>query len=231
MYSELQLSVIIPVALDEREAHGLLEQLRGLRAGSEVVIVHADATSLDAPEDWPISVDLRHYRSAPGRARQMNLGAQNARGHWLWFLHADSRLLPGTLPALRRFLATGEQALGWFDLVFRPGGPPLMPLTAAGANLRARWLGLPFGDQGFILPATWFERLGRFREDAAYGEDHLLAWKARSAGLRVRRIGAPLATSARKYATHGWLKTTYRHVWLTLRQAVPAWRQYLKARW
>ncbi len=224
------MSVIVPVAPGECEAHGLLEQLKALTPGSEVVIVHVDPEPVRAPPDWPSVVQLRQYRSRSGRARQMNVGAHDARAEWLWFLHADSRLLPDTLPALRRFLARGEQALGWFDLAFRPGGPRLMPLTAAGANLRARWFDLPFGDQGFILPAAWFERLGRFDEAAPYGEDHLLAWKARSAGLRVRRIGAPLATSARKYATHGWLKTTYQHAWLTLRQAVPAWRQYLKAR-
>ena len=97
-------------------------------------------------------------------------------------------------------------------------------MNAAGANLRARWLGLPFGDQGLLLPRACFEALHGFDEQAAYGEDHLLVWAARRAGLPLRHIPAVLETSARKYARHGWLRTTWRHWRLTVAQAWPAWR-------
>ncbi len=130
-----------------------------------------------------------------------------------------------TLPALRAFVAHGEDALGYFDLAFRKDGPWLAALNAAGANFRARCLGLPFGDQGFVLPAVWFARLGSYDEAATYGEDHLLVWRARAAGLPIRRIGAPLMSSARKYAREGWLRTTVRHVALTARQAWPEWKR------
>lgn len=81
----------------------------------------------------------------------MNVGADSARGEWLWFLHADSRLGPATLWALQRFLDRDVDALGYFDLAFRRDGPRLAALNAWGANLRSRWLGLPFGDQGFVI--------------------------------------------------------------------------------
>ena len=147
-----------------------------------------------------------------------------ASGDWLWFVHADSRLRADTLQALQGFLDQGNPALGWFTLAFRRDGTRCTVLNAAGANWRARWLGLPFGDQGLLLPRACFEALHGFDEQAAYGEDHLLVWAARRAGLPLQHIPAVLETSARKYARHGWLRTTWRHWRLTVVQAWPAWR-------
>ena len=222
----MRLSVIIPLGPDEVEWHGLVPQLgAALPPGNEVIIVGAGSPVPKPPADWPEHLALRHFGAGRGRARQLNHGARQAAGEWLWFLHADSRLGPHTLPALLAFLARGETALGWFDLAFRPGGPALMRLNAYGANLRSAWLGMPFGDQGFVIPARCFAALGGFREDARYGEDHLLAWAARRAGLPLERIGARLFTSARKYERGGWAATTARHLWLTGDQAWPEWRR------
>lgn len=218
------LSVIVPLAPGEGEWQPLLEQVTALPPGSEVIVVCADEVSRPPPPAWPMQLPYRPCRSEPGRARQQNLGARMASGDWLWFLHADSRLRPDTLDSLLDFIAQGEAALGWFSLAFRRDGPRWTALNAAGANWRARWLGLPFGDQGLLLPRTWFEALHGFDEQAAYGEDHLLVWAARRAGLPLRHIPAVLETSARKYARHGWLRTTLRHWWLTVAQAWPAWR-------
>jgi len=218
------LSVIVPLAPGETEWQGLLQQLVALPAGSEVIVVRADDESWPAPANWPSRVRYRECHGVPGRARQQNLGAGLAQGHWLWFLHADSRLRPDTLAELQRSLAGGIDAMGWFTLAFRRDGPRWMVLNAAGANLRARWLGLPFGDQGLVLPKHCFEALGGFDERALHGEDHLLVWAARRASLPLRRIPATLETSSRKYAQHGWLATTWRHGRLTVAQAWTAWR-------
>lgn len=218
------LSVIVPLAPDESEWQALLEQLVALPAGSEVIVVCADDVSRMPPLAWPLQLRYRACRSEPGRARQQNLGARIASGDWLWFVHADSRLRADTLRELQRFIAHGSDALGWFTLAFRPDGPRWTALNAAGANWRARWLGLPFGDQGLLLPRACFDALHGFDEQADYGEDHLLVWAARRAGFPLRHIPAVLETSARKYAQHGWLRTTLRHWRLTAAQAWPAWR-------
>jgi rSAM/selenodomain-associated transferase 2 len=228
--SMTSLSVIVPLAPGETEWQGLLAQLTALPDGSEVIVVAADEVSRPAPPHWPSGLRYRECRAAPGRARQQNLGARIASGHWLWFLHADSRLQPDTLRVLQRFVRQGIDALGWFRLAFRRDGPRLTALNAAGANLRARWLGLPFGDQGLVLPRHCFELLHGFDEQAPYGEDHLLVWAVHRAGLPLCRIPATLETSARKYRMHGWLATTWRHWRLTAAQAWPAWRAARRAR-
>lgn len=221
----MRLSVIVPLGPDEQEWPGLAPQMgAALPHGTEIIMVTAGPPP-PKPEDWPEHLPWRHAQGGPGRAQQLNQGARQAEGEWLWFLHADSRLGPHTMPALLAFLARGEAALGWFDLAFRPGGPALMRLNAYGANLRSAWLGMPFGDQGFVIPARSFVALGGFKEDARYGEDHLLAWAAQHAGFPLRRIGARLFTSARKYQCGGWAVTTARHLWLTAAQAWPEWRR------
>ncbi|HEV7123378.1 MAG TPA: TIGR04283 family arsenosugar biosynthesis glycosyltransferase [Rhodanobacter sp.] len=224
------LSVIVPLAPAESEWPPLLQQLAALPPDSEVVLVCADGVQRLALAAWPAHLRYVTCRSEPGRARQQNLGARMARGEWLWFVHADSRLRANTLDALRDFVAKGDLALGWFTLAFRSDGPRGTALNAAGANWRARWLGLPFGDQGLLLPRSAFESLGGFDEQVSCGEDHLLVWAARRAGLPLRHIPAVLETSARQYARHGWLRTTWRHWRLTFVQAWPAWRALRKGR-
>lgn len=223
----LRLSVIVPLAPGETAWHGLIDQLtHELPDDCEVIVVHADAQPLP-----PLAISsLRHLNSPPGRARQQNVGAQAARGRWLWFVHADSQLQSETLPALQQFMQRTDDALGYFELSFDRDGPRLAALNAWGANLRSHWLKMPFGDQGLLLPAHCFAALGGFDGHVRHGEDHLLVWTARRAGLPVVGVGAALQTSARKYALHGWCRTTSRHLWLTVIQAWPQWRSLRRER-
>lgn len=220
----LQLSVVVPLAPGETAWRGLVEQLAALPHGSEVILVQTDSRTLTAPELWPPEVGFRTCTAPPGRARQQNVGAQAARGHTLWFVHADSRLQSHTLSALNGFLAAQPDALGYFNLSFADDGPRLAALNAWGANLRARWLHLPFGDQALLLSKRHFAELGGFDETLGYGEDHMLVWAAHRIHLPVVSTGGTISTSARKYARHGWLRTTWRHWRLTWAQAWPAWR-------
>ncbi len=213
-----RLTIVIPVGPGEREAAGLLDQLRHLPLPAEIILVAS------AAQPWPIPVTTVEVPPTANRAHMLNAAAAQAAGAWLWFLHADTRLLPGALPAMAAFVLGGQPALGWFHLTFRPDGPALTRLNAVGANLRSRWLGIPFGDQAFLLPTVQFRALGGFDETARYGEDHLFVWTARAAGLQTRPVGATVATSARKYARLGWARTTLLHWRLTAEQAWPAWR-------
>lgn len=224
------LSVIIPLAPgDNAELDVLLDQLAGLPVPAQVIVCRTDGSPAPvAPAQWPHSVTLFDVLSPPGRARQMNVGAGRACGYWLWFVHADSRLSAATLTALNAFLERDIDALAYFDLAFRRDGPRLAALNAWGANLRSRVFGLPFGDQGLLVRASRFADFTGFDETRSCGEDHALVWTARTAGLPLLRIAAPIATSARKYSRHGWLRTTLEHLRLTAAQAWPAWRRLRK---
>lgn len=217
-----RLTVVVPVGPGDRVSPVLLAQLTELPRDAELYLVFvnaADTTQLQTlpkPESGP---QPRPLIAVVGRAVQQNIGAAAGIREWLWFLHADSQLASTTLAALAKFVQNDEVALGYFDLRFLDDGPALMRLNALGADLRSRWLGLPFGDQGLVLPRRVFERLGRFNPLLTSGEDHELVWRARRAKVPLRAVGAPLYTSARTYADGGWMTTTVRRLQETWRQA------------
>ncbi len=213
-----RLTVVVPVGPGDALSPLLRSQLELLPADNELRLVCAN--DADAVRNRGLLDARWQGRTAPaGRAAQQNNGAADATGEWLWFLHADCELAPATLPSLARFIDVEDDALGYFDLRFLGDGPALMRVNAAGAWVRSRWFGLPFGDQGLILPRATFERLGGFDIALARGEDHDLVWRARRAGVPLRPVGAPLYTSARKYAERGWWTTTAGHLKETFSQA------------
>lgn len=217
-----QVTVVVPVGPGDTLSPELRAQLSLLPAAAQVCVVCSDE-----PGHELISASLRSTAgpqwqcllSARGRAVQQNAGAAAALRSWLWFVHADSVLAPDTLPALAQWIQRDIQALAYFDLRFLDDGPALMRLNTFGAWLRSRLLGLPFGDQGLVLPRVLFKALGRFDTTLAGGEDHALVWRARRAGVPLRALGAPIYTSARKYAEHGWGATTAWHLRETWKQA------------
>lgn len=210
------LSVVVPIGPNEHAWPLLLSQLTALGTSAEIILVHA-GPPLFAEEHSPV-FRVRLIRSRAGRARQLNQGAACALGRWLWFLHADTLLTPNVLPTLLRFIREDAIAIGYFDLCFDRRGFALTRLNAFGANLRSRLFGLPFGDQGFIIRADCFHRLGNYNENVRHGEDHLLIWRARKKGLALRHLPATLISSARRYQQRGWIRTTARHLCLTVVQ-------------
>ena len=192
--------MVIPVGEGDRAWEKLLPDLVLLSPDDEILLV--SKTSLQNAlkkllEKFPLDCPVRCVYSEVGRARQMNAGAKEAKKTYLWFLHCDSRLQPSLVLRLRSILR--PQIVFFFALKFLPDGPALTKLNEVGVSLRSRLLQLPFGDQGFILEKKLFQKLGRFKENAPYGEDHLLIWKAHQGGVRVQFLGLTLYTSARKY--------------------------------
>lgn len=209
------LGIVIPVGPGDQAWQGLLPQL-GQAGARDVVLSTCRSEDCEAASAW---ADVRVVRTACGRGRQLNAGARAVAGEWLWFLHADSRIDAETLLAMQRFVVEDAAAIGFFDLRFLDDGPRWMLLNEWGARLRSRGFGLPFGDQGLLMPRHVFETLGGFDETLASGEDHALIWAAHLRGIALRALRAPIRTSARKYAEHGWLRTTWQHLRLTHAQA------------
>lgn len=216
-----QLSVIIPIAPGDRAWKRLLPELQSFASGAEILGVGAQP----APASW----SARWIESQQGRAIQLNAGARSSHREFLWFLHADSRITRKTITALEKSIQADRSALHYFDLVFLRDASVLVRLNEVGAWLRSHLLGLPFGDQGFCMSRSLFEKLGGFDETVQYGEDHLLVWKAKANGIRLKCTQSSLGTSARKYRERGWAKTTLKHFWLTARQGIPEAMRILRS--
>jgi rSAM/selenodomain-associated transferase 2 len=201
------ISVIVPV-LNEADA---IDQLVGLQA-PEVELIIADGGSTDGTAELARQRGLHVVLGQPGRGRQMNRGAAEARREILLFLHADTRLPEGWADAVRETLARPNVSAGAFR--FR--------IDASGWRYRllerlVRLRSTPYGDQGIFLRREVFERVGRFPEWPIL-EDPELIRRARKHG-RIRLAPLDASTSPRRCERFGLLRT----IW-TNQKCLWAWR-------
>lgn len=199
------LSVVIPT-LEAADRIGPC--LAALGEGLELVreVILADGGSEDAIGAVAEASGARLIQAPCGRGSQLAAGAAAATAEWLLFLHADSVLEPGWPDPVRRFLRHDDRA-GWFSLRFDATGTAPR-LVAGWANLRAR-AGLPYGDQGLLIPVRLYRRVGGF-PTVPLMEDVALA---RTLGRqRLAPVGHGVVTSAERYRREGWLRRGARNL-------------------
>jgi rSAM/selenodomain-associated transferase 2 len=196
------LSIILPV-LDEAATIGAqLATLRELRGrGAEVLLV--DGGSSDATVERARPAVDRLLATAPGRARQMNLGAQASAGEVLLFLHADTTLPTAADQLIGRAIGSGA-LWGRFDVRI-DGRQRLLRVVEAMMNWRSRFTGIATGDQAIFVRRDVFERLGGFPE-LPLMEDIALSKRLKSLG-RPACLHQRVYTSARRWEKHGVLRT------------------------
>jgi glycosyltransferase involved in cell wall biosynthesis len=220
-----KVSVIIPLAPGEIVLPKLCSQLAGLPKEWEVLIC-----SSQKPDQDFLSEGFRYTYTQKGRANSLNEGAEEASGDYLWFLHADSILISGSIEKLVKIIReearNQKKALYYFDLKFiRMSGHNVRP-KEIGVLFRSRCLHTPFGDQGFFISRELFEQYGPYPVKAPYGEDHLFIRKLRRYGIEIKPTGIGLYTSPRKYEQNGWIRTTILHQYLWLKQAFEDWIEH-----
>jgi rSAM/selenodomain-associated transferase 2 len=197
----VKLSVILPAWNEASGIGASLAALQPMRAtGHELIVIDGGSTDATA---MLASVDAdRVLNSARGRARQMNVGAAEATGDALLFLHADTRL-PDNAAALID-TALQQRCWGRFDVRIE-GRPAMLGLIARMMNLRSRLSGIATGDQAMFISRATFEQVGGFPEQALMEDIEL--------SKRLKRLGPPaclrqqVVTSGRRWERHGVWRT------------------------
>ena len=138
----------------------------------------------------------------------MNAGAQAARGEFLVFLHADTRLPAGFADHVRRILTTSGVAAGAFEMKIDGSSPGLRVIERV-ANWRSKYLKLPYGDQAIFLTKQLFYQVGGFPE-LPIMEDFQLVRRVRRQGWIVMAPAAAL-TSPRRWQRVGPWRVTLIH--------------------
>jgi rSAM/selenodomain-associated transferase 2 len=225
-------SVIIPVY---RDADALARALAATQfSGAEVIVcatpdddsIRSAKASADSARSAKVSSDPSRSAKASaerfpqditwidaprGRARQMNAGAAVARGDWLVFLHADTRLPSGWTTAIDAASLNPRVNAGCFRFAL-DSRAPIARLLELGVRLRVALLGLPYGDQAIFVRRDAFMAL-RGYADLPIMEDVDLVRRLARRG-RLYRSPLPAVTSARRWERDGWVRRTARHLLL-----------------
>jgi rSAM/selenodomain-associated transferase 2 len=197
------LSIVVPVLDEADRLESFLAELARECPGAEVIV--ADGGSRDGSAAIAACAPgVRLVSSERGRACQMNAGAAAATGEILLFLHADTRLPPGAVDAVRLALGDPAVAYGRFDVRFDHPGMAFR-LIAALMNLRSRLTGICTGDQAIFVGRARFERLGGYPEIPLM-EDVELTRRLKRAG-RLAPLGLRVTTSARRWERDGVART------------------------
>lgn len=202
------LSVIVPT-LNAMRGFGptLASVAPGLQAGLIRELVVSDGGSSDEVAEIVEEIGGRLIVGAPGRGGQLRRGAEAAKGDWLLFLHADTRLPEGWVEAVERHLRQSPDKAAAFRLSYDSGGVGAA-VVAWWANLRTRWFALPYGDQALLISRELYDAVGGF-PDQPLMEDVAVA---RALGRRrLTLLDLAVQTSFVRYAEDGWLRRGLRN--------------------
>lgn len=208
------LSIIIPTLNAENDLPLCLESLLvGLEAGLIREVIIADGGSADATRAVGESSGAKVVDCDAGRGRQLRAGAAAARGDWFLFLHADTALSRDWPERAGAHMDERPGKAAAFRLKYRSDAREARWLEAR-ANRRARWLGLPYGDQGLLISRAMYDDVGGF-PDVRLMEDVMIV---RALGKkRLAILDAEARTSAAKYERDGWRKRGWTNAWLLMR--------------
>jgi rSAM/selenodomain-associated transferase 2 len=202
------LSVIVPALDEERGIAELFGDLRRLTVPHEVIVV--DGGSRDATPALAREAGAQVVSSRAGRGAQLRLGARIARAPLLFFVHADVRLEPASVRRLDALARTPAREALAFRLridaeryAFR--------VVERTANVRSRWLKMPYGDQGLIVRRECYEAAGGYPGYPLMEDVALVRTLRRVCGVGL--LPEEIRVSARRWERDGIVRRTA-HNWL-----------------
>ncbi len=203
----MQISVIIPVVNEEASVGACLKQFEGAD-GVEVIVM--DGGSSDRTQEVVEAYDFARWLPSdrPGRAFQMNRGAEAASAGVLLFLHADTTLPDGGLGMIVASLKDPEVVGGRFCLGLSEDSWAFR-LIATVSTLRSRYLGVTYGDQGIYVRRSVFQQVGGFPLLQIFEDSEFCSMVARVG--RFVMLNARVRSSTRRWRRWGVFRTV---IWM-----------------
>ena len=195
-----QISIIIPTLNSET---GLHETLRSLFEGIENNLIReliiSDGGSTDKTKLIADEVGAFVVEGSRSRGLQISKGIDKSKGDWILILHADTSLSSDW--SVKLLEKIDKNFAYHFKLKFKSKSL-FARIVEYWAQIRSKFLGLPYGDQGFLIHRDLLDGLGEFPKIPLM-EDIALADRLKG---KIKPLEILALTSADKYHKNGWLR-------------------------
>ena len=204
---ELSISVIIPTLNEESTILKCIQKLSLPDPRiNEIIVVDGGS------KDQTVKIAKQSTEKAKvivsnqkGRALQMNLGALNAQGNFLYFVHADTLVPSSYINDIEKQIKKGY-ITGGFRFKF-DSKHPLLKLNAF--LTRFPFLICRGGDQTLDLEKRLFDQVDGYKDELTIMEEYDLIQRVRKRGVQFGVIPKSVIVSARKYNENSYWKVQY----------------------
>ena len=143
--------------------------------------------------------------TSKGRALQQNIGAENAKGDYFWFLHADSKFDTALIQNYFSVII----ASGWGRFAVKLSGKSyIFRVIEWFMNKRSCLSAIATGDQGIFVRADLFKKVGGFPAQALMEDIEISKRLKKMAKMNCANTPR-IITSSRKWQQEGILKTIF----------------------
>lgn len=211
--NKIKYSIIIPTYNEDKIIERLLvdleQQIRDSKLNVETIIV--DGASEDRTIEKCTNFDVRVIHTEKGRGKQLSIGAENARGERLIFIHADSKLTENTISFIdknfnkNRKIATFRMKFDCDSLLYK----------YCSFFTRFDSIFSTFGDQGVIVEKNFYNKVGGFK-NLLLMEDIDFFRRARKF-TKIKKFNKYIISSSRKFERDGIVKTQIKNFILIIR--------------
>ncbi len=212
------LSIIIPTLNEANHLPLLFADLNAWPYKFDLTIVDGGST------DLTISIAQIHGVNVinsleQNRGYQLKIGASKAKGDWLLFLHADSRLDQRWVQRLCKTTQnkTSKNFAWYFDFKIKKNNLEFRALEIAVA-LRSHFLQRPYGDQGLLIHKDLYYHSGGFSSLKIMEDLEFITRITKT--TKAKRIGIKMYTDDTKWSNSNIIKRAIKNAILRKK-----WRQ------
>ena len=198
------LSIIIPTLNEADHLPLLFADLNEWPYNFDLTLVDGGSTDLSISIAKIQGVNVINSPKK-NRGYQLKTGASKAKGDWLLFLHADSRLDKRCGESLFKIMQnkTSKNFAWYFDFKVKKDKLEYRILEVAVA-LRSHFLQRPYGDQGLLIHKDLYQRSGGFSSLKIMEDLDLITRITTTA--KVKRIGLNLYTDDIRWSNSNIIK-------------------------
>tara|TARA_Y100001934_G_scaffold274653_1_gene367480 strand:- start:515 stop:1195 length:681 start_codon:yes stop_codon:yes gene_type:complete len=194
------ISIIIPTLNSETDLYETLGSLfEGIENNLIRELIISDGGSTDKTKSIAYEAGAVLIEGPCSRGLQISKGVDKSRGDWILILHADTSLSLGWSANLLQKI--DRNFAFYFKLKFQSKSP-FARILEYWVQIRSKFLGLPYGDQGLLIHRDLLNNSGGYPKIPLM-EDIALARKLKR---KTKSLGILAQTGAEKYHKNGWLR-------------------------